>query len=49
MQLGFYRVEVSSEQLALPARFGTNTELGLEVSPISEGVDAYGPILIELR
>jgi hypothetical protein len=30
---GFYRVEITSKEISLPARYNTSTELGLEAAP----------------
>ena len=49
VQLGFYRVEVECESANLPDRFRSDSSLGIEISPISEGTDSYGPITLELK
>jgi hypothetical protein len=49
MRVGYYRVEVSSTNTPLPAKFNSETTLGVEVSPfIGEAADA-GTIEIQLR
>lgn len=49
IRVGYYRVEVTSPNVALPAKFNTATTVGVEVSPFpGEPADA-GMVEIQLR
>ena len=49
MRVGYYRVEVTSPQKDLPAKFNTETTLGVEVSPVSDDPSTDATIEIRLR
>jgi hypothetical protein len=49
MRAGYYRVEVTSPNVKLPAQFNTATTLGVEVSPFADEPAASGTIEIPLR
>lgn len=37
VRVGFYKIEVTSDSVKLPAKYNTKTTLGFEVSPVSDG------------
>ena len=49
VRLGYYRVEVNSDGVKLPAKFNTATTVGVEVSPFDGEPAAAGIIEIPLR
>jgi hypothetical protein len=49
MRVGYYRVEVTSPNVELPAKFNTATTLGVEVSPLAGDRSASDTIEIQLR
>jgi hypothetical protein len=49
MRLGFYRIEVTSDAKKIPAKYNTETTLGMEVSPVSDGPDSYGAKTFNLK
>ena len=49
MQLGYYRIEVTSDNKKIPAKYNTETTLGLEVSPISDDADSYSVQTFDLK
>jgi hypothetical protein len=49
MNPGYYRVEVTSPSVALPAKFNTATIVGVEVSPFADEPASAGKIEIQLR
>jgi len=48
MRGGYYRVQVTSSRVPLPAKFNTETALGVEVSNLREDAASYGPIEVRL-
>ena len=49
MRVGYYRVEVTSPKVKLPAKFNSATTVGVEVSPFSDDPAASETIEIQLR
>lgn len=49
MAPGYYRVEVTSPSVKLPAKFNSATTLGVEVSPFANEPAASGTVEIQLR
>lgn len=49
MRVGYYRVEVTSPQVKLPAQFNSATTLGVEVAPYSNDPSTEGTIEVPLR
>jgi hypothetical protein len=49
LRVGYYRVEVTSPNVKLPAKFNTATTLGVEVSPFDDEPMAPATIEIKLR
>jgi hypothetical protein len=43
MRPGYYRVQVTSSRVELPAKFNTATTLGAQVTLPSDSDDPYGP------
>lgn len=48
MRSGYYRVQVTSPRVTLPAKFNDSTTLGVEVSNLREDSASYGPIEVRL-
>jgi hypothetical protein len=49
MRVGYYRVEVTSPNVKLPAKFNTATTVGVEVSPFDDAPTGSSSIEIPLR
>jgi hypothetical protein len=49
MRVGYYRVQVTSPTVNLPAKFNTASTVGVEVSPFPNEPATAGPIEIQLR
>jgi hypothetical protein len=49
MRAGYYRVEVTSPHVKLPAQFNSATTLGVEVSPFSEQKSGRDILEIQLH
>ncbi|MEO2049489.1 MAG: EF-hand domain-containing protein [Pirellulales bacterium] len=48
MRTGYYRIEITSPSVELPPGFSTAATLGVEVSPASDDMSTYGPIVLRL-
>jgi hypothetical protein len=49
MRVGYYRVEVSAANPTIPAKFNSQTTLGLEISPFAGEPATSGKIVLPLR
>lgn len=48
VRLGFYRVEITSDSVRIPPKYNVQSTLGVEISPVSDGDDSSGMILLDL-
>lgn len=49
VRLGYYRIQVESDTVKLPAKYNTNTSLGIEVAPVSSGYESSSTATFDLR
>jgi hypothetical protein len=49
LRIGYYRVEVASNKRPLPAKFNSQTTIGVEISPFANEPVSFGTIEIALR
>jgi hypothetical protein len=49
MRLGYYCIEITSDAVRLSPKYNTNSTLGVEISPVSDGDSSSGMISLDLN